>query len=226
MWFSSNGWMNDSLTIDYLRTLIGALSFNKCLLVWDAYCCHRSGAVRAETARLQLQTAIVPGGCTKFIQAADVVWNACFKSHLRSHYDTWLAEPAGHQYTKEGNLKPPSCSLLCEWVKSCWEAVPSQMVKESFTFCAITTSISGSEDEKIHCFKPGQPCEEGRSVLAKEMNTLFAHSNQDSDEESFSSDEDDEETENNEACIDEDDEENDEDADDQVESSTEDDLSP
>ena len=123
-------------------------------------------------------------------------------------------------------MKPPSRSSLCEWVKSCWEVVPSQMVKESFTSCAITTSISGSEDEKIDCFKPGQPCEEGRSVLAREMNTLFAHSNQDSDEDPFSSHEDDEETENNKACIDEDNEENDEDADDQVASSTEDDLSP
>lgn len=86
--FSANGWMNDSLTIDYLRTLIGALSFSKCLLVRDAYRCHTSEAVRAECAKLRLHTAIIPEGCTKFIQAADVVWNACFKSHLRSLYDT------------------------------------------------------------------------------------------------------------------------------------------
>ena len=35
--FSPNGWMNDSLTIDYLRTIVGTLSFNKRLMVWDAY---------------------------------------------------------------------------------------------------------------------------------------------------------------------------------------------
>ena len=80
--FSSNGWMNDTLTIDYLCSIVGAFSFNKQLLVWDAYCCHTSTAVRAETAHLRLHTAIVPGGCTKFIQAADVVWSACFKSNL------------------------------------------------------------------------------------------------------------------------------------------------
>ena len=40
--FSSNGWMNDTLTIDYLHTTIGTFSFTKRLLVWDAYKCHTS----------------------------------------------------------------------------------------------------------------------------------------------------------------------------------------
>ena len=70
--FSSNGWMNDSLTADYLQKIIGRLSFSKRLLLWDAYKCHTSEATKAELGRLKLDTAVVPGGCTKFIQAADV----------------------------------------------------------------------------------------------------------------------------------------------------------
>ena len=62
--FSCNGWMNDSLTSDYLHIIIGVLSFNKRLLIWDAYCCHTSTAVGAESSRLRLHTAIAPGGCT------------------------------------------------------------------------------------------------------------------------------------------------------------------
>ena len=122
--FSSNGWMNDLLTIDYLHSIIGVLSFGKRLLVWDAYRCHTSEAVRAETSRMRLHTAIVPIGCTKYIQAVDVVRNACFKSHMRSCYDTWLAHPDCHEYTHGGNLKPPARSLICEWVKSSWQVVP------------------------------------------------------------------------------------------------------
>ena len=77
--FSKNGWMNDELTIDYLHSVIGQLAFRQRLLVWDAYHCHTSEAVRAECSRLHLHTSIVPGGCTKFIQGPDVAWNACFK---------------------------------------------------------------------------------------------------------------------------------------------------
>ena len=205
--FSSNGWMNDRLTIDYLHSILGRLSFTKRLLVWDAYRCHTSVSTRAETAKLRVHTAIVPGGCTKFVQAADVVWNASFKAHLRSMYDTWLADEPQHEYTRGGNLKAPSRSLLCEWVKAAWDAVPADVVKNSFASCAITISNDGSEDEKIHCFKSGQPCEEGSTVLAEKMKNFATHSNELETDDPFSSDEDPEETDDNELCIEEDDEE-------------------
>ena len=35
--FSSNGWMSDSLTTNYLHSIHGQFSFHKCLLIWDAY---------------------------------------------------------------------------------------------------------------------------------------------------------------------------------------------
>ena len=150
--------MNDALNAQYLHSITGSLSFTKRLLVWEAYCCHTSKATRAEVLRMGLHIAIVSGGCTKFIQAGDVVWNACFKGHLRSRFNPWLAEPAGHQYTSGGNVKPPPRSLLCEWVKSSWDVVPTEMVTTSFTSCVIITSNDGSNDKKIHCFKEGQPC--------------------------------------------------------------------
>ena len=201
--FSANGWMNDALTIKYLQDIIGVFSFNRRLLVWDAYRCHTSEAVRAETKRLRLHTAIVPGGCTKFIQAADVVWNTCFKSKIRSHYDTWLSDPTCHQFTRGGNLKAPSRSLLCDWVKSAWNSVPVEMVKDSFTSCAITTTTDGSKDSEIHCFKPGQPCADGRDVLKEEARKLSATDGMelDDDMDPFAEEMDEEETENNEAFV-------------------------
>ena len=85
--FSHNGWMNDQLTIDYLHSIVASLPFNKRMLVWDAYRCHTSEAVRQE-AKMRLDIAIIPGGCTKYIQVPDVVWNSIFKAHLRNCYDT------------------------------------------------------------------------------------------------------------------------------------------
>ena len=94
---SHNGWMNDTLSTDYLQSIIGQQSFNRHLLVWDSYRCHTSQSTRAETVRLHIDTAVVPGGCTKFIQAPDVVWNSCFKSHMRMQYDAWIATADGHE---------------------------------------------------------------------------------------------------------------------------------
>ena len=66
--FNANGWMNNGLMIDYLCNIIQQLSFHQCLLVWDAYKCHLSKDVWAETARLRLNTSVVPGGCTTVIR--------------------------------------------------------------------------------------------------------------------------------------------------------------
>ena len=51
-------------------------------------------------------TAVIPGGCTGFIQAADVVWK----------------------------VKPPSHATVCEWVRASWDTVPPDAVKESFLY--------------------------------------------------------------------------------------------
>lgn len=201
--FSMNGWMNDTLTADYLRTVIGQLSFRRRLLVWDAYRCHTSEATRAETKRLRIDTSIVPGGCTKFIQAADVVWNASFKSHMHKLYDDWIADPSKHEFTKGGNMKAPARTLLCEWVKESWAAVSTDMVKNSFISCAINTPIDGTDDSKIHCFKEGQPCAAGLAML-REANEKARETPAVSHDDPFASDEDEEENENNEATIDDD----------------------
>ena len=203
--FSENGWMNDGSTAVYLHSILGSLSFSKRLLVWDGYKCHTSEATRRETNRLKLHTAVVPGGCTKFIQAPDVVWNSCFKSYLRRSCDTWLSEPSVHEYTKGGNMKPPSRSLLFEWIKEACSSIPEETIKNSFRTCAITTNTDASDDDHIHCFKAGQPCEAGRSELLTAMEEMIATRNKEVDKDPFASDVDEEETEENEACFDSDD---------------------
>ncbi len=140
------------------------------------------------------------------------MWNATFKSHLRRSYDVWLSEPSVHEFTKGGNLKAPSRSLLCQWVKSAWEALPTESVKKSFLSCAITTSTDGSDDHEIHCLKPGQPCEAGRQVLQQEMATMNEdHEDENSNVDPFADTEDEEEAENNELLVDNDEADEDDD---------------
>ena len=141
----------------------------------------------------------------KFIQAPDVVWNSCFKNHLRQSYDTWLSEPSVHEFTKGGNMKPPSRSLLCEWIKEAWNSIPEETIKNSFRTCAITSNTDRSDNDHIHCFKAGQPCEARRSELLTAMEEMIAERNQEVDEDPLASDVDEEETEEKEGCVDSDD---------------------
>lgn len=80
-----------------------------------------------------------------------------------------------------------------------WESVSIEMIKDSFMSWAITTSPSGSDDDKIHCFKPGQPCEAGRSALSAAMEKLNTSPGS-GEADPFASDDDEDEAFSNELC--------------------------
>ena len=53
----------------------------------------------------KVDSVLVPGGCTKYIQAADMSRNKPMKEYLREMYDLWLAENE-HELTTHGHMKP------------------------------------------------------------------------------------------------------------------------
>jgi len=139
---SVNGWMNDDLTADYLRRIIGKLAFRKRMLVWDAYRCHLSDSTKKELKTgYNMITAVIPGGCTKFLQAPDVCWNKPFKGKLHELYDEWMAGDEGKEFTKGGNLKAPSFERMLSWVKVAWQSIDEQLIKKSFIVCGQTSGI-------------------------------------------------------------------------------------
>ena len=74
---------------------------------------------------------IVPGGCTKYIQAPDVCWNKPFKEFIGTKYDHWMAEGV-HQYTEAGNMKPPPRKKIVQWIFESWAALSKEVIVESF----------------------------------------------------------------------------------------------
>ena len=41
---------------------------------------------------MNVDSVIIPSGCTKYIQAPDVCWNKPFKARVIELYDQWLSE--------------------------------------------------------------------------------------------------------------------------------------
>ncbi|ROL53945.1 Pogo transposable element with KRAB domain [Anabarilius grahami] len=161
---SVNGWMNDALTADWLKSVVGKFNFTPRLLAWDSYRCHISAATKEELkCGYNITTAVIPGGCTKYIQAPDVMWNQPFKASLHNAYDQWMAGDADKEYTAGGNLKAPTRRLLVDWVVAAWDDV--DMIKKSFKVCGLSVKTDGSEDDLILCFREGQPCAAGREAL-------------------------------------------------------------
>ena len=114
---------------------------------------------------------VVPGGCTKYIQAPDVCWNVPFKELVTERYDEWMAE-GSRECTAQFNLKAPPRRKIIEWILEAWENVRIDVIKLSFKSCALNIAIDGSEDELIHCFKENQPCSAGLQRLKVMANTI------------------------------------------------------
>ena len=146
--YSKNGWMNESLTIDWVKRGWGTLNFGRRLLVWDAYRCHLMPSVKnvAET-HTNTDLSVIPGGLTSLVQPADVSWNKPFKEAYKARYNQWMVT-GEKSYTPAGNVRAPSKVLCLQWVKEAWSSVSTEVVKKSFISCGISINVDGSEDQK------------------------------------------------------------------------------
>ena len=140
---SVNGWMNEKLTKDYLQRVLGKLSFQRRILVWDAYRCHLGQATKSELkCGYNMTTAVIPGGCTKYLQAPDVCWNKPFKCALHHMYDAWMSGDEDKEYTAGGNLKPPSFKQVLQWIKVAWDSIDQEFIKKSFSPWSDSRSVT------------------------------------------------------------------------------------
>ena len=92
--------------------------------------------VRNFLNKVKTDSVIVPGGCTKYIQAPDVSWNKLFKAFITEQYDEWISKDL-HEYTKAGNLKAPPRRQIVEWIMDAWEKFPKDSIEKSFKRCGL-----------------------------------------------------------------------------------------
>ena len=96
--------MNKDLTRDWVQGVLGKFSFTRRMLDWDSFTCHITVNIKQELAQSKIDPVIVPGGCTKYIQAPDLAWNKFVKAKITEKYDSWITEGA-HSFTAAGNRR-------------------------------------------------------------------------------------------------------------------------
>lgn len=159
-------WMDNTLTKQFLQRAIGSLSFSKRLLVWDSFRCHISHETKDVLKNMKVEQAVVPGGCTKYIQAPDVSWNKPFKAAINRLHEDWMADDSiEKELTQGGNPRPPPMEQYLQWVVDAWASVSKELIVSSFKTCGISNALDGTEDKLIHCFSPRGPIPEGRDLL-------------------------------------------------------------
>ena len=79
---SANRWMNEDLMLRWCNQILGQFSFRKRLLAWHSYEAHLTDDVKKSLTKSKIESVIIPGECTKYIQAP----NVCGISLLRERF--------------------------------------------------------------------------------------------------------------------------------------------
>ena len=164
--------MDNSLMEDFLRHVLGPLAFGKRLLVWDSFKYHLSEETKAVLAELKVHNAVVPGGCTKYVQAPDVSCNQPFKAAITRFHEDWMADGSGIEMTRGGNPRPPHMATYLQWVVDAWDGLSPELIRNLFKSCGITNKADGTKDDLIHCFKPDGPIPVGLAQLKSQTATV------------------------------------------------------
>lgn len=89
-----------------------------------------------------------------------MVWNAPFEANFRRQYENWMLH-GEKETTAAGNPRSAPMMEYLGWLLKAWNDLLEEIIVDSFKCCGITTSVDGSEDGQIHCFKPDGPIPEG-----------------------------------------------------------------
>ena len=126
------------------------MAFSKRLLIWDSFCSHITEEAKEHIKQTNTIMGVIPGGCTKLLQLADVSWNTLFKAVYRELYEKWLQEPAcATDLTPAGNPRAPSRLAMVNWVKEAWQLFSTDIIVHSCEACGITSD----DPDCIHCMK-------------------------------------------------------------------------
>ena len=59
------------------------------------------------------------------------------------------------------------------WILQSWADISTDLIKKSFPSCGLNLPVDGSDDDKIICFRNGEPCAKGKDMLKSQLSILL-----------------------------------------------------
>ena len=95
------------------------------------------------------------------------------KKPAQKKYDDWMGIVGIHSETAAGNLRAPPRKTLIHWILQSWVDISTDLIKKWFPCCGLNLPVDGSDDDKIICFRDGEPCAKGKDMLKSQLSILF-----------------------------------------------------
>ena len=62
------------------------------MLAWNSFDSHTTNSVEKALRDCKVDSLVILGGCTKYVEASDVSWNKPFKIMMTELYNNWLTQ--------------------------------------------------------------------------------------------------------------------------------------
>ena len=108
--------------------------------------------MRKDLKEMNVDSVIIPGECTKYIQATDACWKKPLKVRMTELYNQWLSQGV-HQFTEGGNMKPTCRKRIIEWVLDAWYHLSMENIIKLLKCYGLNHANDSMEDDFIHCLK-------------------------------------------------------------------------
>ena len=126
IWHQPKGWMNSELMLRWLSQIYaGAAESNRDILVLDSFSGHKSASVKACYRERSIKVAVIPGGCTPYLQPLDIAVNRSFKASLKRAWNALMQSRASANQCID-------LDQLTRWISEIWRDLSPVIIKNGF----------------------------------------------------------------------------------------------
>ena len=141
--------MDEKLMVEWLELCVRPYTARKpTILVLDSFRGHLTKDVNAAMKKINTLPAVIPGGCTSFLQPLDVSINKPLKGHEKQLWLDYMHSFATDNPTEKP--KSPSKQLIIDWIVAAQNLINKATIIKSFKVTGISNNLDGSEDHMIN----------------------------------------------------------------------------
>jgi len=130
--YHENGYMTGKLMLTWIEDyFIPSLKSSRNLLVFDSFSGHLTDDVLNLLKENNIRYAVIPGGCTSYLQPLDLAVNRSFKSKLRKFWSEWIASD-NLEKTNSGNVKRVPIEIMKQWIHFSWDSIKFKVIQNGF----------------------------------------------------------------------------------------------
>ena len=85
----------------------------------------------------------------------------------------WIGTVGIHSETAAGNLRASPRKTVINWILQSLADISTDLIKKSFPCCGLNLPVDGSNEDKIICFRDGEPCAKGKDTLKCQLSILL-----------------------------------------------------